>query len=370
MHRLLHILPERLPTGTAKQIAMVCGALVRQGWQNAVCSFEHRGDARSHLPNFGAPLTFCPRPGSIDPSFFYRLRRTLATIRPEIVCTWGGSANTYGRLAVAAHRPITGVVCSVRDVRSSTNWFGRHLSRWLNRRTDHFLVNADHLVPTITDVSSERVSTVKNGVNLSSHLQLTRNARRDLDLSESVKLIAIVTDLVAERRIKNLIWGLDLLRVIHPQAHLLIIGDGPQAARLKQYSNRVHVDRCVHFLGRRTDVTELLAQCFCMWHGGGTGGCSNAVLEAMSVGLPVLAADTCCHRSIIEDRVHGFLIPQADPAAFARRTNQLLSDPGQAAQMGVHCRKRVETHFTSQRMTHEILQVMSKVMKMRTSLAA
>ncbi len=69
----------------------------------------------------------------------------------------------------------------------------------------------------------------------------------------------------------------------------------------------------------------------------------NAVLEAMSRGVPVLASDIEGHRTIIEDGQDGFLF--GTPEEFVEKAERLLTEPGTADAMGQRARRKMATQF-------------------------
>jgi glycosyltransferase involved in cell wall biosynthesis len=69
-------------------------------------------------------------------------------------------------------------------------------------------------------------------------------------------------------------------------------------------------------------------------------------MEAMSAGIPVVATDIPGNRDLVVDGETGWLVPVGDAAGFAGRTNQLLDDPQQAAQVGAAAKDRMLNEFS------------------------
>jgi glycosyltransferase involved in cell wall biosynthesis len=74
------------------------------------------------------------------------------------------------------------------------------------------------------------------------------------------------------------------------------------------------------------------------------GGMPNAVLEAMSQGVPVLASDIEGHRTILEDGQDGFLF--GSPEEFMEKAERLLTEPATADALGQRARRKMATQFT------------------------
>ncbi len=79
----------------------------------------------------------------------------------------------------------------------------------------------------------------------------------------------------------EMIWSVELLRLVRPDVLLVIIGDGPHRARLEQYRDQVQVAHHVRFVGERSDVAELLPHFDLFLNTSQYEGQSNAIMEAM-----------------------------------------------------------------------------------------
>jgi len=150
--------------------------------------------------------------------------------------------------------------------------------------------------------------------------------------------------------VKDLIWAADLLKSARDDSHLLVIGDGPQRWRLERYRDQNEVADRVHLLGERNDVPRILPHLDCLWLGSEYEGQSNAIMEAMSAGLPVVATDIAGNRDLVVPGETGYLVPVGDRAAFTRRTHELLNDAALARRLGDAGRQRMLAEFSVERM--------------------
>jgi glycosyltransferase involved in cell wall biosynthesis len=82
-----------------------------------------------------------------------------------------------------------------------------------------------------------------------------------------------------------------------------------------------------------------------VWSPDRSGGSTNAVLEAMAAGRPVVASRLPGLAEVVAEGETGFLVPRGDKAALARRTRLLLDDPARRRQMGEAARQRAREHF-------------------------
>jgi glycosyltransferase involved in cell wall biosynthesis len=87
-----------------------------------------------------------------------------------------------------------------------------------------------------------------------------------------------------------------------------------------------------------------------LWLGSGYEGQSNAILEAMAAGVPVVATDIPGNRDLVVPDETGYLVPVGERAEFARRTTWLFDEEPLRQKMGAAGRERILTHFTVEQM--------------------
>jgi glycosyltransferase involved in cell wall biosynthesis len=163
-------------------------------------------------------------------------------------------------------------------------------------------------------------------------------------------MIGAVGRLWPQKRYKDLIWAAELLKVVRPDTHLVIIGEGPQRAMLQRWRHHLGIEDRVHLLGHRDDVLELLPHFTCFWLASAYEGLSNAVMEAMAAGVPVVASDIAGNRDLVADGQTGYLFAVGDRARIAQITLQILEDPGEAQRVATTARERIRTEFTVEKM--------------------
>lgn len=129
------------------------------------------------------------------------------------------------------------------------------------------------------------------------------------------------------------------------RAELLVAGDGPDRERLKALARELGVQDSVRFLGRRDDLPEVMAGAEIYVQPSRQEGLPNAVLEAMSSGLPVIASRVSGNVDLVREGWNGLLVPRDDPGALAAALRRLIDDPALRAAMGQRSRSAIEAHY-------------------------
>ncbi|MGD9644867.1 MAG: glycosyltransferase family 4 protein [Pirellulales bacterium] len=352
MKRILHIIPTLERGGAEKQLALLARGLPRDEFDVHVCALTRSGPLYDELRAAGIPVTVIGKRWKFDPRAYQQLEAHVRRLRPGLVQTWLFAANSYGRLA-ARRAGVPCIVASERCVDRWKVWHELAIDRWLARDTARLVVNSSGVSEFYTKhgLPTEKFVVIPNGVETAPASNTTREELlAELGLPAGSRLIGAVGRLWPQKRVKDLIWAADLLKVIRQDVHVLVIGDGPQRARLERYREVVRIADHVHFLGARDDVPRLMPHFDLLWLASSYEGLPNSILEAMAAGVPVVASDIPGNRDLVVPGETGFLVPVGDRAALATRANELLDNPQRARTMGEAGRLRALEEFSVPRM--------------------
>ncbi|MFW6145856.1 MAG: glycosyltransferase [Planctomycetota bacterium] len=140
------------------------------------------------------------------------------------------------------------------------------------------------------------------------------------------------------------------LRADHPDARLVLVGDGPLRPAIEDLIRTLDLADAVHLLGERSDVPDLLAAADVFVLSSLSEAASLSILEAMSARLPVAATDVGGNRELVRHGRTGLLSPRANPCALAGHLDRLLSDADLRRRMGDAGGRRARTLFDQARM--------------------
>jgi len=350
--RILQIIPTLDRAGAEKQLCLLARGLPRDEFEVHVCALTRGGPLAADLAEAGVPTVVIGKRWKLDPRAFLQLAQHVRRLQPDLVHAWMFAANAY---AFAACR-LCGAQNLVLGQRCVDPWKTRGqlaLDAALARRCRRVVVNSEGVRDFYArrGTPAEQIAVIPNGVATPDPPTSTREEiLAELGLPAGSRLIALVGRLWSQKRVKDAVWAADLLKVIRDDVHLLIVGDGPQRDRLLDYRDRVRIRDKVHFLGQRDDVPRLLPHCDALWSTSGYEGQSNAILEAMAAGVPVVATDIPGTRELIVSGESGFLVPVGDRAAFAKYTERLLNDAALSARLADAARRRVQNEFSVEQM--------------------
>jgi glycosyltransferase involved in cell wall biosynthesis len=151
--------------------------------------------------------------------------------------------------------------------------------------------------------------------------------------------------------VKHLESLIEAIRILEDgrQVMALIVGDGPERARLEALAAAGGVQSRVRFTGYRADARDWLRACDMYVNCSTSEGVSLTILEAMAASLPVIVTAVGGTPEVVTADC-GLLIPPRDARALAGAVGQLAADPEGARARGAAGRARVEALFTIERM--------------------
>jgi glycosyltransferase involved in cell wall biosynthesis len=130
-----------------------------------------------------------------------------------------------------------------------------------------------------------------------------------------------------------------------PAARLVLVGDGPLRSECEATVSRLGIAHSVSFLGSRSDVPEILRHSDIYVSSSRTEGMSNALLEGLASGLPLIATRVGGAEDIVDDRISGLLVESGDAAALAAALTEIVTDDGKRKAMGDASRRAATGRF-------------------------
>ncbi|MCF8367436.1 MAG: glycosyltransferase [Bacteroidales bacterium] len=287
---------------------------------------------------------------------FLELRKILKDNKIKALWTWGGFEASFGLILSITTRTIH-INGSIRHGIISKK--KSHYWRMLVLHLSQYRV--------ANSKAGLRANKLKkgfvwyNGIDKKFLLSEESLARKPLATGGKIKLIS-VANLVPYKDYFTIFKSLTELKKKGYTFSYQIIGEGPMRHELKLYVNSSGLENEVLFLGRISNVQDHLAEADIFIHSSKGEGCSNAILEAMASGLPVIASATGGTPEIVSQG-SGYLFSYKDDKELTDCLIKLLSEPHRISQMGQRSNEIIREKFTTTKMIENYKKIVSEIVK-------
>ena len=330
-----------------------------------VAAFRRRREGvESDVLRLGVDVRILETPGVL--AHVAALRRLIRLVRPDLVHTVLFHSDVVGRLAASGTgaRVLTSLVSTegYRPGRDAAARARHHLANaadgWTARHlTAHFHANSQAVKAAAVSrlrVPASRITVIEGGRD-AARLGERNPARRQLvrarlGLNNSNELLVTAGRQDEMKGHRFLIEAVAALAARRPGLHLVIAGRaGDCSTALAAMCAAMDVRQCVHLLGHRDDVPDILAAADAFVFPSIHEGLPGAVIEAMALALPIVASDIAPIRELVEHGKSALLVEPRSTAPLTAAIERLLAETETARALGARARAVFEERFSLER---------------------
>jgi glycosyltransferase involved in cell wall biosynthesis len=311
---------------------------------------------------------------SYDLLIVKRLVDIIGRHKVDIVHTHELRSNFYGLLAAR--------ICSLPVVTTVHGWIANDLQGVMRQYVDRFLMLFFDQIITVSQnlkkkitsfgISPRRVVVVPNALELQQYrIDRTRqNLRKQLGIGHRDILIAKIGRLSREKGQGDLIKAFKKSVGKRTDVHLALIGIGPDEKRLRRQVAGLDLIHNVHFCGFRQDMVDCYNSIDLVVQASYTEGMPNVVIEALAMGVPVIATNAGGTNEILTDGVSGRLVPPGKVECLSYALSEFLKHPDFFLIMAENGRRIVHDGFDSANRTEKIKKIYMQLLTRKGSRVA
>jgi glycosyltransferase involved in cell wall biosynthesis len=340
---VLYAIPNLNIGGAEKHLFQLIKGLDKQQFLPSIVCSQKLGPLVGPVEESGATVQEHQFLNSPHPWRLLSTIRFLKRVKPHILHSY----LYHGDLWLALAAKLAGVPFLILSRRNLGHW--RHKKPSLmdglaGRFADLVVANSQSAGQVAVEherVPRAKLRIIAGGIDLGSYA-----VRPGDSILSANAAIGMVANFSLVKGHVTLIKSIPLILESYPNAKFVLVGEGGQRLHIESLCRELGVSESVTFAGQVLDVRSYLERFDVFVLTSFAEGASNALLEAMATGLPVVVTEVGGNKEAVIDGQNGLLVPPGDPAALAGAILGLLKNPEMARQMGRCGRARIEQEFS------------------------
>ncbi|MEZ3115671.1 glycosyltransferase [Halobaculum sp. MBLA0147] len=298
--------------------------------------------------------------GKFDLGAVVEFLRVVRRESPDVLHSFLFFDNLLARLSRVTS-PQTAVVSGVFSAPTDRPWIRSFLDRLTTGLCDHVVANSEACASLAVrrGTPPTHVSTIPNAREVSLFWDAAEPSglRSSLGIPPDATVVGTVGRLVPVKGHRDLLAAWPTVLRANPDAHLVVVGDGPERQALESLTRDYDCRDSVTFTGRRSDVPELLATFDVFAFPSHYEGMPGAVIEAMAAGVPTVGTRVPGTTELVDDGETGVLVEAESPDELATAIDELLSDPSRRERLGRKASQVAGAQFSLDRLVESHSQL-------------
>ena len=364
---VMQVVLRMTPGGTERLVLEICKR-VRGEFNVTVCCLDDEGEWASDLRAEGIEVIALRRQAGFRPSVGRRIAALADERHVDLLHCHQYSPFVYGWIASQLNRRLKVVYTEHGRLSDAPPSWKRRLINPVLSHVNGEIVAVSHELRDYMLTSrfaARRVGVIHNGIEpgpAPSRAARLR-ARRVLGVDDTAFVVMAVARLDPVKDFPTLIEAFAIVGRQLPQARLVIVGDGPERARLEACVDAANLAASVDIIGYRSGVRQLLPAADLYVSSSISEGISITILEAMAANVPVVATAVGGTPEVLPTPAEGgLLVPSRDPGRLAAAIVSLERDPATRAAMAAAGRRRLESAFNLDRMVGDYVRTYRRLL--------
>jgi len=336
-------------------------------FEHKIITLNHKGELAEQFERKKIDVRNIDQKNLWDIFSYFRLLKEIKKEKPDLIFTYLFHADFVGRLFLqvflchsrAGGKPVR-IIPSLRTTYNHKKYWSARLFEKLTRSfVKNYMANSQSIknfyVKNI-GVDPEKITVIPNGIDTAFYGKIERdeNLKENLNIKKSELVIICVANLHINKGHKYLLEAFENVYAENNNIKLLLVGDGNEKENLLKQIENYSSKNNILFLGKRTDVPQLLKISDIFVLPTLFEGMSNAIMEAMATGLPIITTDIPENRELITSNEVGILIPTQNAIEIQKNISLLLENETLRKSLGGNVRKEINEKFEIGKITREI----------------
>ncbi len=322
----------------------------QEGFEHVIITLTKPGSLAPEFEKKEFPVIALHKGSLINPLLYFRLRKTVRQINPDLIVTHLLHADIVGRLFLQYFVKCRLISSLVTTYNSKRYWPASLFEKITGCLAQGYMANSQAVKNAYVKrfcVPEKKITVVPCGIDTDLYKNQPKNSnlRKTLGVAETDFLIICVANLLINKGHLFLLESFEKFFTKHPEARLLLVGQGPYEETIRHQLKNYSSKEAVFLLGKRNDVPELLATADTFILATFFEGMSNAIMEAMASRLPIITTNIEENQELITDHETGLLCPPGDSAALDTALEVLFKDSSLRTSLGQNAALLIEQNY-------------------------
>ncbi len=367
--RIMYII-DSLKVGGAEMLLLAMVRSYHKDHDVSVVYFTH-GPLYDDMAAMGIKIHRISTLGIKDPRVMPRLITLISQEKPDVVHTHLSKSDFSGIMAAA----IAGVPVRISSIHNVDPWrekwyLNAFMRQWMSSCHRMIAVTEDvrQYVLETTKYPADKLLTIPNGVDMNRFDPQNVQAldKSAWGIEPDSLTVGMIGRLEEQKGHHILLKTAAIVTQAVPNARFVMVGDGPLRPDLEKQRDDLGLQGKAVFTGILRDIPGVLATLDVVTFSSLWEGLPVALLEAMSMGKPLVSTAVGGIPDVIIEGQNGMLVPKENPEALAEKLITVLKDPALANHLGAAARKTIEERYSSETMHHRILELYQSILQENT----
>ena len=375
LFNILYVIATLNVGGAEVQLKNLLKYLNKREFNSILCVLVETGPLEKEIKELNIPIITLKKKSKFNFTIVFDLIKIIKEKEIDLIHSTLFTSNFWGRIA--------GMLAGIKTISSERSAYKKPdliiYDRVLSKFTDKIICNSEAVKKyqvEIEKINPKKLEIIYNGVDLEKFDENLSRARenklaykRKLGIQGDEFVVGNVCRITPEKDLLTWLKTAKILLAKNKQLRFIIVGDavstiGEETSYKKQIAdliNKLDIKNNVIMTGFSDDVTKEFAIMNLFYQSSVIEGFPNAVLEAMTTGLPVVATPAGGTREVLTDNENG-IITDSNPENTANKILELINNPEKAKILGQNARLTIKNNFSGEQLARNTEKLYNQIL--------
>jgi len=337
-----------------------------EDFEHVLIALNKEGELAEKFKKKGIKIINIEQENLLNPFSYWRLIKTVKKIKPDAIVTYLFHADIIGRIIVQLFTKYQTIPFLRTTYNHPKYWIARITEKLTKCFVKQYLANSESVKNFYVEnigVEKEKITVIPNGIDVDfyDNVKIDCNLRRSFGIDDTDFVIICIANLHINKGHRYLLEAFENIYKENENIKLLLVGDGNEKKNLLSQIKNYNSKNNILFLGKRTDVLQLLKISDIFVLPTFFEGMSNAIIEAMVSDVPIITTNIPENQDLIENEKSGILFPVNDVASLTKAMELLIADETLRKKLSQNAKQEAEKRFNIKKVASQLANFYQKI---------